>query len=69
MVAMPVASVIGSPVSGLLMQLNGVAGLKGWQWMFLMEAVPALLLTVAILNLLRDSPGEAPSLARQRGSG
>jgi MFS family permease len=63
MAAMPVASVIGSPVSGLLMQLNGVAGLKGWQWMFLVEAVPALLLTVAILNLLRDSPGEAPWLS------
>jgi len=62
MAAMPVASVIGSPVSGLLMQLNGVAGLKGWQWMFLMEGVPALPLTVAILNLLCDSPAEAPWL-------
>jgi MFS family permease len=63
MAAMPVASVIGSPVAGLLMQLNGAAGLKGWQWMFLIEALPALLLTVVVLKLLRDNPAHAPWLS------
>ena len=53
------ASVIGSPVSGLLMQLNGLAGLKGWQWVFLVEALPALLLTPVILKALSDKPGDA----------
>jgi MFS transporter, ACS family, tartrate transporter len=53
------ASVIGSPVSGLLMQLNGLAGLKGWQWMFLIEALPALLLTPVILRVLSDKPSDA----------
>jgi len=57
------ASVIGSPVSGLLMQLNGLAGLKGWQWMFLIEAVPALLLTPVILKVLSDKPGDASWLS------
>ena len=40
MSAIPLAGLIGSPASGMLMQLDGVAGLKGWQWMFIMEAVP-----------------------------
>jgi MFS transporter, ACS family, tartrate transporter len=63
MAAMPVASVIGSPVSGLLTQLNGLAGLKGWQWMFLIEALPALVLTPIVLKVLSDKPGDASWLS------
>ena len=59
LVAMPVASVIGSPISGLLMQLDGIYGLHGWQWMFLIEALPALALTPILLRTLRDSPAHA----------
>jgi MFS family permease len=58
------ASVIGSAVSGLLMQLDGLAGLKGWQWMFLIEALPALLLTPVILKVLSDKPGDASWLSK-----
>jgi MFS family permease len=59
------ASVIGMPVAGLLMQLNGLAGLKGWQWIFLIEALPALLLAPVILRVLSDKPGDASWLSVQ----
>ena len=53
----------GSPVSGLLTQLNGLVGLKGWQWMFLIEALPALVLTPIVLTVLSDKPGDASWLS------
>ncbi|ALL68529.1 Nitrate/nitrite transporter [Paraburkholderia caribensis MBA4] len=63
MAAMPFASVFGSPLSGWLLGLNGVLGLKGWQLMFIAEAVPSLVLAVVILMVLRDSPAHAEWLA------
>src|SRR5262249_36037966 len=59
MAAMPIAGAIGAPISGLLMQLNGFAGLSGWQWMYLIEALPALLLAPIVLALLTNKPAEA----------
>ncbi|WP_328807202.1 MFS transporter [Paraburkholderia elongata] len=59
LVAMPVASVIGAPLSGLLMQLDGLGGLHGWQWMFLIETLPALALTPFVLRILCDRPEQA----------
>jgi len=59
MVSIPVASFIGSPVSALLLELNGVLGLKGWQWLFLLEALPTVLLGFACLGLLTDRPATA----------
>lgn len=58
-VAIPLASVIGAPVSAYLLGFDGHLGLKGWQWMFLVEAVPAILLGVAVLWLLPDGPAKA----------
>jgi ACS family tartrate transporter-like MFS transporter len=43
-IAIPVSIVIGSPISGFILDMEGVGGLHGWQWMFLIEAVPALLM-------------------------
>ena len=63
MSAIPLAGLIGSPASGLLMQLDGMAGIKGWQWMFIMEAVPAVLLSGVVLNFLTDFPSRAAWLA------
>lgn len=63
MVSIPVASFIGSPVSALLLGLKGVWGLKGWQWLFILEAVPAILLGVACLRVLTDRPDDAKWLA------
>src|SRR5438128_12367453 len=44
MTATAMAGVIGGPISGLLLKMNGVAGLAGWQWLFLMEGIPAVAL-------------------------
>lgn len=59
MVSTPLSSLIGGPVSGLLLEMNGVLGLAGWQWMFLAEGLPACILGVACLRLLADTPGQA----------
>lgn len=65
MVAVPVSSVIGAPVSGWLLDFgNGMLGLKGWQWLFILEALPAIGLGVAALYVLRDRPEDAPWLSR-----
>jgi ACS family tartrate transporter-like MFS transporter len=59
MVANPVSTVIGSPISGFILDMEGVGGLHGWQWMFMIEAVPALLMTFVILHHLTDRPSLA----------
>jgi MFS family permease len=59
MLGAPLASVIGNPTSGLLFQLNGVLGLQGWQWMFIAQGLPAALIGIAILFVVRDYPSEA----------
>jgi MFS family permease len=59
MVSIPVASFIGSPVSALLLELNGALGLKGWQWLFVVEAAPTILLGAACLRVLTDRPADA----------
>lgn len=57
--AVPLSSVIGGPFSVLLLQMDGLAGLKGWQWMFLVQGLPACLLGVLVLAVIRDTPQEA----------
>ncbi|WP_190725759.1 MFS transporter [Pseudomonas typographi] len=61
----PLSVFLGSPVSTLLLELHGLMGLEGWQWMFLMEALPSVLLGVACLWVLSDSPREAKWLAAE----
>jgi ACS family tartrate transporter-like MFS transporter len=58
MTANPLAGVIGSPISGALLNLNG-AGLVGWQWMFMMEGIPAIVLGIVVLRTLAETPHEA----------
>jgi len=58
MTANPIAGIVGSPVSGALLGLGG-KGLSGWQWMFLMEGIPAILLGIAVFWALSDNPREA----------
>ena len=56
MCAIPVSGVLGGPLSGLIMeQMQGVAGLRGWQWMFLIEALPSLLVGLFVLVYLDNS--------------
>jgi len=58
MTANPLAGVVGSPISGSLLGLHG-AGLVGWQWMFLIEGLPAIVLGAAVFWTLCDHPREA----------
>ncbi|ANY05660.1 MFS transporter [Pseudonocardia sp. HH130630-07] len=58
--AIPVATIVGGPVSGWLMQVfDGLGGLRGWQWMFVVEAVPAVLLGLVVLRRLDDRVADA----------
>ena len=59
MAAIPLSSVIGAPVSGALLNLGGLAGLASWQWLFIIEAVPALVLAGVVLFYLTDKPEQA----------
>ena len=59
MAAAPAAGLIGSPISGALMQLDGVLTLRGWQWLFITEGIPALVLGVITLHYLSDRPANA----------
>ena len=56
----PLSSVIGAPTSGAIMgTMNGVLGFKGWQWLYVLEALPAVLLGFAVLVFLADRPSSA----------
>lgn len=59
MVAMPVTMVFGSVISGYVLGLDGIAGLKGWQWLFLLEGFPAVILGVVAWFYLDDAPAKA----------
>ncbi len=68
MTAGPVSGVIGGPISGWLLDWNHRGGLAGWQWMFLLEAVPAVVLGFAAWFFLADNPSRAPWLSPQEKS-
>lgn len=57
------ASVIGGPLSGNLLLLNGWHGLSGWQWIFLIEGIPACFLAILCPFILRDRPEDAAWLS------
>jgi ACS family tartrate transporter-like MFS transporter len=59
MMAAPVSFIIGAPVSDALMRLDGRLGLAGWQWLFVAEGLPALILGIAALRVLTDRPEQA----------
>lgn len=63
MVAVPISAFLGSPMSAALLGTDGWLGLRGWQWMFILEGVPAVLLGVACLFVLKDRPRDASWLA------
>lgn len=58
-VALPASAALGAPLSGFILGLDGMLGLKGWQWLFLLEAIPSLVLGVVVWRKLADSPAEA----------
>ena len=59
MAAIPLSTVVGAPISSALLGLDGRFGMRGWQWLFILEAVPAVLLSVVVLLYLTDKPADA----------
>ncbi len=64
LVGIPIANIIGSPISGALMELHGMWGFKGWQVLLLLEALPAVLLGVMCWFILPDGPSKAGWLSK-----
>src|SRR5215813_10460959 len=58
-VAIPVSSFLGSPISAVFLGIDGWLGLRGWHWMFIIEAIPAVLLGFTCFILLSDGPADA----------
>ena len=58
MLAIPFSSIIGAPISGALLNLSGF-GLDGWQWLFICEAIPSMLMAVGVVFYLTDRPAQA----------
>jgi ACS family tartrate transporter-like MFS transporter len=66
LVAIPLSTVIGAPLSGLtLTSLDGALGVSGWRWLFIVEAIPTILLGIAAFFFLTDRPGDASWLTTQ----
>jgi MFS family permease len=60
MAAIPLSSVLGAPVSGMILSsTGGLGGLAGWQWLFILEAAPAVVLSVVVWFYLTDRPADA----------
>jgi len=62
-VAQPVANAVASIVSAAILGMDGILGFKGWQWIFLLEALPAVLLGLVIFKVMTDKPARAEWLA------
>jgi MFS transporter, ACS family, tartrate transporter len=65
LVAIPFSTVIGAPLSGLLLELDGSFGLAGWKWLFILEGLPAVILGFVVAYLLADRPETATWLDPQ----
>src|SRR5689334_5896772 len=63
-VAIPLSGFLGSPISAALLGFDGWLGIRGWQWMFIIEGVPAVLLGLLCLFVLTDRPAHARWLSR-----
>jgi ACS family tartrate transporter-like MFS transporter len=59
MVAIPMSAVIGAPISTLILYADGFLGFRGWQWVFLTEALPSLILSIIVLFYMTDDPSQA----------
>lgn len=59
MAAAPLSTALGSPISGALLELHGFLGWSGWKWMFVLEAIPAVILGCVVLFWLTDRPAKA----------
>lgn len=60
-----IANIIGAPIGGVLLTMDGFLGMHGWQWMFLIEGVPACFLAVLVWKFLPDGPRQAKFLSAE----
>ena len=58
-VALPLSGVVGNPLSAALLGLDGVLGIEGWRWVFIIEAIPSVVLAAVVWRLLTDRPENA----------
>ena len=63
MASAPLSTALGSPLASAILGLNGLLGFAGWQWLFLLEAIPAVLLGLVALVTMTDRPEQAKWLA------
>jgi len=66
MVAVPMASFVGSPLSAVLLQIDGFLGLRGWHWLFILEGLPTAILGIVCLFYLTDRPEQAHWLSAEQ---
>ncbi len=57
--AQPIANGLASSVSGAILEMDGLLGVKGWQWVFILEALPAIILSIVVLKVMTDRPSVA----------
>lgn len=67
-VAVPISGFVGSPISAALLGMHGIGGLHGWQWLFILEGLPAVLLGLICLFALPDRPKDARFLSEEQRS-
>ena len=63
--ALPVSNAVASMVSGAILEMDGTLGLKGWQWVYILEAIPAVVLAFVVLRQMTDRPAAAAWLATE----
>ena len=68
MIAVPSAQIVGGPLGGALLGLEGVGGLTGWQWLFLIEGLPPVVLGLIVFRFLTDYPKDADWLSGEERS-
>jgi len=68
MVAIPVSLAVGAPLSTAILQMDGIGGLKGWQWLFIIEGVPTVLFGLVFLTVMPDKPRDAKWLSTEERS-
>jgi MFS family permease len=68
LVSIPASSVIGAPLAGLLLELDGIGNIAGWQWLFLVEALPCVIIGLALGWLIPNHPNDATWLTPEEKS-
>ena len=68
LIAVCFSSIVGAPLGGALLQLDGLGGLHGWQWMFLIEGLPTVILAFFVLKYLPDRPSKARWMTKEEAT-